>query len=157
MPGSPERPGTFSRPVTDFPEDFQQLLCDLCSVHLRWQLGATVEVDPRRDLSLYRLEMLEALYDWSQLDGQIVRDYAMRMDQGDVFPPLIVYGDDVLWDGYHRWLALRIRGVTHGAVIDLAQQLNHHELPSVMGLEHLPDPKKLMTPFYSGPDLKELQ
>lgn len=62
------------------------------------------------NLSLEKLIINAGTQSRAQIDEQTVAEYADRMKDGDIFPPVIVYHDGKeywLADGFHRYFALK--------------------------------------------------
>lgn len=71
------------------------------------------------DLSLSQIEITQGIQCRAAIDGPTVADYVDRMEDGQAFPPIVVFdieGVYVLVDGFHRLLAAQRVGLKSFAV-----------------------------------------
>lgn len=92
--------------VGSFPEDFEQILCDIILQEVKKSTYCElVDVIVRRgDVAAHAGELEEVAAEcWVREDYKRVDEYAAAMLRGDRFPPVIVdRPGDLLRDGYHR-------------------------------------------------------
>ena len=116
-------------PVSSFPEDFQQLLCDMFAEQgLDNQTILTVKVEPGW-VSDHVEEIEQDVDCWAADDFEKAAEYASAMLRGDKFPPLVAdTAKGLLRDGYHRSYAYREIGVSVTEFIYLDSILRIEEL-----------------------------
>jgi hypothetical protein len=101
--------------ITEWAEDYQQILCDciLQEVHKATYCSLLVVVVCRGNVADYKDEIWDELTEhWVAEDWLRADEYAAAMLRGDVFPPIIVdMPGGLLRDGYHRIAACVKAGI----------------------------------------------
>jgi len=110
--------------IMGYPEDFQQILCDMLAAHgITDSHAREAVVVSRGDITAHYEEFESARTYWSHEDHERVAAYTKNYMNGAVFPPLIAEAAGTfLIDGYHRLCMYSDVGDTEADFIYLNRQ-----------------------------------